>query len=209
MGCSVRSSVTDPVLRVGVRFTRRTASQIIGRLLLSGVSVAFIVIGAADPASFGGILFLLLGVVGVAMFTSSTIAMTGTVLARRPVLEVDDEGVRRPGTRPFRAERLLRWDDLAAVCAWSQGIPAGRGQHHYLTFLPRGDADQPPAGAEILAVKVRGLPGVPEPRWSMEIGPGWDTPVEEVVTAVRRHRDVPCVDRRDAVRRTPYKGLGR
>ena len=186
-----------------MRPTRRTASQIVGRLLLSCVSVAFIVIGAADPASFGGVLFLPLGVVGVAMFAGSTIALIGTVLAKRSVLELDDEGVRRPGARSFRAERLLRWDDLAAVCAWSQGIPAGRGHHHYLTFLPRGDDTGHPApGTEILAIKVKGLPGVPEPRWSIQIEPGWDTTVEQVVAAVRRQRDVPCVDRRDGARRT-------
>jgi hypothetical protein len=189
-------------MRVRMRFTRRTAGQLAGRLLLSCVSVAFIVVGAADPASFGGVLFLLLGVAGVAMFATGAIAMIGTVLAGRPVLEIDDEGVRRPGAGPFRAERLLRWDELAAVCAWSQGIPAGRGHHHYLTFLPRGEADHPPPGAEILAIKVKGLPGVPEPRWSIQVGSGWDTAVENVVAAVRRYTDVPCVDRRDGVRRT-------
>jgi hypothetical protein len=126
------------------------------------------------------------------------------------VLEIDDEGVRRPAGWPRRTSRLLRWDDLAAVCAWSQGVE-GRHHVHHLTFLPRGDADHamsfqppdggpPPPGAEILAIKVRGVPGVPEPRWSFPVGVSWDRTVEEVVAAVRRHRDVPFADRRDGAR---------
>jgi hypothetical protein len=203
MGCSVRSSADAlTAVRVRLRFTRRTATPIIGRLLLSGVSVAFIVGGAADPASFGGVLFLVLGAAGILLFTGSTLALAGNVLARRPVLEIDDDGIRRPGGWPRRASHLLAWDDLAAVCAWSQGIQ-GRHHLHHLTFLPRGDADKPPSGAEILAIKVKGVPGVPEPRWSFPVG-AWDRTVEDIVAAVRRHRDVPFADRRDG-KRSPRK----
>jgi hypothetical protein len=97
-------------------------AQVVGRLLLTGVSVTFIVGGAADPVSFGGVLFLLLGVAGVALFGSDALVLTGNLVARRPVLEIDDEGIRRPAGWPRRASKLLRWDDLAAVGAWSQGI---------------------------------------------------------------------------------------
>jgi hypothetical protein len=185
---------------VRLRRTRRTAAQIIGRLLLTGVSVLFAGGGASAPASFGGVLFLLLGAAGVAMFGGSALAMTGNLLARRPVLEIGDEGVRRPAGWPRRTGRLLRWDDLAAVCAWSQGVAGGRHHQHHLTFLPRGEADRPAAGAEILAIKVKDMPGVPDPRWSIPVTEAWDHTVGDVISAVHRHRPgIPFVDRRDPV----------
>lgn len=210
MGCSVRSNAADPdtagAVRVRLRFTPRTATQVIGRLLLTGVSVTFIVGGASDPASVGGVLFLLLGAAGVALFGSSAVTMIGNLAGRRPVLEIDDPGVRRPAGWPRRASRLLRWDDLAGVCAWSQGIPGTRGHHHHLTFLPRGAAGRPAPGAEILAIKVNGVPGAPEPRWSIPVTAAWDRTVEDVVAAVHRHRPgLPFADRRDAAARSPRR----
>jgi hypothetical protein len=169
-------------------------AQAIGRLVLAGVSVTFIVGGVADPASFGGALFLLLGLAGVALFGSDALVLTGNLVARQPILEINDEGIRRPAGWPRRASRLLRWDDLAAVGAWSQGIPAGRGHRQYLVFLLQGN--QAAAGAEILAIKMTGVPGVAEPRWSIPVSDAWDRSVEEVVSAVRRHRVVPFADRR-------------
>lgn len=184
-------------LRVRLRPTGRTVLQIAGRVLLCGVSAAFIVGGLAHPASVGGVLFLLLGAVGVVLFAGGALTMIGNLAAGRPVLEISAEGVRRPAGWPRRGGRVLPWDDLAAVCAWSQGIPSGRGHQHHLTFLPRGEADRPAPGAEILAIKVRGLPGVADPRWSLSVTPAWDASIDDVVAAVRRHRDVPCRDRRD------------
>jgi hypothetical protein len=143
----------------------------------------------------------------VALFAGRTLAITVNLLARRPLLEIGEEGVRRPAGWPRRTSLLLRWDDLAGVCAWSEGLPAGRGQCHHLTFLPRGDAAQPDLGAEILAIKVRGVPGRPDPRWSFPVTAAWDRPVEDVVAAVRRHRaDLPCVDRRDFAGTGPLSG---
>jgi hypothetical protein len=188
-------SSADPVL-VRLRPTRRAVAQATGRVLLTAVSALFIVGGAADPASFGGVLFLVLGAAGVALFGGGALVITGGLVARRPVLEIDDEGVRRPAGWPRRTGRLLRWDDLAAVGAWSQGIPAGRGHRQYLTFLPRGQAAHPAPGAEILAIKMAGVPGVAEPRWSIPVTEAWDRSVDDVVTAVRRHRTVPFADRR-------------
>jgi hypothetical protein len=156
-------------------------AEAVGRLALTGVSATFIVGGTADPASFGGALFLLLGVAGVALFGGATLVLAGNLAGRRPILEIDDEGIRRPAGWPRRASRLLRWDDLAAVVAWSQGIPAGRGHHQHLVFLPKGDP---------------GIPGIAEPRWSIPVSAAWDRSVEDVVRAVRRHRAVPFADRR-------------
>ncbi|HEU5158079.1 MAG TPA: hypothetical protein VFU43_13870 [Streptosporangiaceae bacterium] len=189
-------SEPEPPWRVRLRPTPRLVAQAIGRLLLTAVSALFIVGGAADPASFGGVLFLLLGVAGVAMFGSGALALLGGLVAGRPVLEIDDEGIRRPAGWPLRTSRLLRWDELAAVGAWSQGIPAGRGHRQYLVFLPRGETDHPAAGAEIMAVKMTGVPGVAEPRWSIPVSEAWDRSVDDVVSAVRRHRRVPFADRR-------------
>jgi hypothetical protein len=181
---------------VRLRPTRRVIAQTVGRLVLTAVCVAFIVGGAADPASFGGALFLLLGAAGVALFGSDALVLTGNLVARRPVLEIDDEGIRRPAGWPLRASRLLRWDELAAVGAWSQGLSTGRGHREYLMFLPRGEAARPASGGEILAIKMTGVPGVAEPRWSIPVSDAWDRSVEDVVSAVRRHRDVPFADRR-------------
>jgi hypothetical protein len=186
------------LVEVRLRLTRRTATQIAGRLLLTVVSALFVVGGASDPASFGGVLFLLLGAAGVAMFAGGALAMTGNLLAGRPVLEIGAAGVRRPAGWPRRSGRLLRWDDLAGVCAWSQGVPHGRHHEHQLTFLPRGRVEAPAAGAEILAIKVTGVPGVPDPRWSIPVTAAWDRTVDDVVAAVHSHRaDVPFADRRD------------
>jgi hypothetical protein len=191
------ASQAGPV-RVRLRATPRTVAQLAGRLLLTGVSALFIVGGAADPASFGGVLFLLLGAAGVALFGSGALVMTGHLAAMRPVLVIDDQGVRRPAgwPRPRRADGLLRWEELVAMGAWSQGIPTGRGHRQYLAFLPRGAAGHAAGGAEILAIKMAGVPGVAEPRWSIPISAGWDRGVEDIVAAVHRHRAVPFADRR-------------
>lgn len=166
-------------------------AQLGGRALLAAVSAAFVAGGAADPASFGGVLFLLLGAAGLALFGAGTVATAGQLLAGRPVLEIDDEGIHRPAAWP-RTRRLLRWDDLAAVALWRQGVPAGRSHREYLAFIPRGAV----AGTEIAAIRPAAVPGIAPPQWSIPVSDAWDRPVDDVVAAVRRHRAVPFADRR-------------
>jgi hypothetical protein len=176
---------------VRLRPTRRTLAQLAGRALLAAVAAAFVAGGAADPASVGGVLFLVLGVAGLALFGGGAVALAGHLLARRPLLEIDDDGVHRPAAWP-RSRRLLRWDDLAAVALWRQGVPAGRSHREFLTFIPRRAL----AGTEIAAIGPAAVPAIAPPQWSLPVSAAWDHPVDEVVAAVRRHRDVPFADRR-------------
>jgi hypothetical protein len=207
-------------LEVRLRATAPGVRGFLTALITAVTSALFVVGGAAHPATFGGVLFILLGVAGLALCAAGALVFLGQATGRRPVLELDDQGVRVPAVWPRsrRADRVLPWPDLAAVCAWSQGPPSGsRGGSdfpHHLAFLPAagspatsaaispatgGEGRTPPEnGAELLAVKVADVACVPTLRWAVPVRPGWDTTVEEVAKAVRNHRaDVPFIDRRD------------
>jgi hypothetical protein len=196
-------------LKVRRRATAPGVRKIMTAVITAVTSVLFVVGGSAHPTGFGGILFILLGVAGLALCAAGALVFAGQATGRRPVLELDDQGIRVPAVWPRsrRADRVLPWSELAAVCAWSQGPPSGgRGTvfPHHLAFLPaaEGDGRTPPEnGAELLAIKVTGVACVPTLRWSVAVRPGWDTTVEEIAKAVQEHRDdVPFVDRRDLPR---------
>jgi hypothetical protein len=186
--------------------------QILTVVITAATSVLFIMGGSAHPSGFGGILFIVLGVAGLALCAAVALVFAGQVTGRRPVLKLDDQGIRVPAVWPrsSRADRMLPWSELAAVCAWTQGPPSGGRSGtvfpHHLAFLPRPDpADAggagptpPENGAELLAIKVTDVVCVPTLRWAVPVRPGWDTTVEQIAKAVQdRHGDVPFIDRRD------------
>ena len=159
---------------------------------------------AAVPAlpAVGAVLYLLVGVAGVLLCTAGLAATAGRLLARRPVLELDERGVHLPTPWPWpRArDRSLGWTDLAAVVLWSSPVPRGRrALVEHLAFLPTSDGAeriQPPPSAELLALSAGDLPGVPTTHWSIQISPGWDPGVDEILAEVRR-RELPATDLRD------------
>ncbi|MDN3352698.1 hypothetical protein [Actinomadura sp. DC4] len=162
----------------------------------------------AVPAlpGIGAVLYLLVGVAGIVLCAAGLTATAGRLLARRPVLELDDRGVRLPAPWPWpRArDRSLGWTDLAAVVLWSTPVPRGRrALEDHLAFLPTSDgADRlgPPPSAELLALSSGDLPGVPTAHWSIPISPGWDPGVEEILAEIRR-RALPATDLRERPRR--------
>jgi len=176
------------------------SGQAVGVLILLFCSAMFVVGGLADPASAGGVVFLVLGITGVAAFGSVLVVVVGHLLGRRPLLVLDGEGVRVPAKWPFprSRDRFLPWAEVASVCAWTDGVPGGRGLAHRLAFLPTEDSPHSRAtsGAEMLRVKTQGLPGVPVLRWNIAVLDGWTVPQDEVIKTIRALSDAPFEDRR-------------
>ncbi len=187
-------------VRVGARFPK--VQKIVAGVILAFASAMFVVGGAFHPASFGGVLFLLLGIGGLALCLGTALLAVGTMVSGRPALVLDDAGVTVPAPWPLPRgrDRALAWADLAAVCAWAQGPPEGRRGAElgrlYLSFLPPGDGMD--SGAELLATKITGTGARATLRWTVRIRPSWDATVEEIIAAAKRHHpEITVVDRRE------------
>ena len=171
-------------------------------VIMTFASAMFVVGGVADPASVGGVLFLALGGAGLLLCVGTAAVAAGGVLSRRPVLILEDSGVRVPPLWPLPRgrDRVLAWSEVAAVCAWIQGPPSDKKAaalgRLYLSFLPSGEGVDP--GAELLATKVTGLGCRATLRWTTRVSPGWTSTVEEVVAEVAEHRaEAAFVDKRE------------
>jgi hypothetical protein len=168
-------------------------------LVLLAFSAVFTVTAVPALPGVGAVLYLVIGVAGVLLCLAGLVTMAGRLLARRPVLEIDERGVRLPAPWPWpRArDRSLGWADLAAVVVWSRPVPRGRrGVVDRLAFLPvRDDADGAPPSPELLALGLDDLPGVATGRWAVAVSPGWDPGVDDVLAEVRR-RELPAADLR-------------
>ena len=165
-------------------------------LVLLAFSAIFTVTALPALPGVGAVLYLLVGAAGVLLCAGALVAMAGRLLARRPVLEIDDRGVRLPAPWPWpRArDRTLGWADLAAVVVWSRPVPRGRrGVVDRLAFLPVRDGAPP--SPELLALGLDDLPGVATGRWALTVSPGWSPGVDDVLAEVRR-RDRPAADLR-------------
>ncbi|GAA3230863.1 hypothetical protein [Actinocorallia longicatena] len=191
--------MAEPV-EVRLRPSFQGSGQALGVVTLVVCSALFVVGGLYDPSSVGGVLFITLGLIGVIGFGGVLVVVVGHLLGRRPLLVLDDEGVSVPAKWPLprSRDRRLPWADVASVCAWSQGVPTGKGLAHQLAFLPReGSAEsRHSSGAEMLMIKVQGLPGVPVLRWSVRTLPGWTVKPDDVFKAVKARTDAPFEDRR-------------
>ncbi len=196
------------ITAVRLRLDLAAISRLTAGTILAAMSVLFVIGGAAHPTGVGGILFITLGAVGCIVFSTVLLLWVGHVVSRRPLLELTPEGVGRPSRWPLPRSRdaLLPWDELASVCAWSQGGGTHRGYQYYLAFLAAGESERPAPGAEILAIKVAGLPGVPAMRWSIPVTAGWNTTVEDLTAELKRYRDdLPFADRREGLKRKKPK----
>lgn len=162
-------------------------------------SAVFAVAAVPSLPRAGAVLYLLVGVAGVLLCGVGLATAAGRLLARRPVLELDEDGVRLPAPWPWprTRDRVLDWTDLASAVVWHTPSPRGRAVTG-LAFLPTTAAAErigPPPSAEILALGLDDVPGVASARWATRIQPGWDTDAERILAEVRRH-GLPAVDAR-------------
>jgi membrane protease YdiL (CAAX protease family) len=168
-------------------------------LVLLAFSVVFTATAVPALPGLGAVLYLIVGVAGVLLCAAVLLTAAGRFLGRRPVLELDAHGVRLPAPWPLpRArDRCARWADVAAVVLWSSPAPHGRrALTDQLAFLPApGSAGPAAPSAELLALHLDDLPGLPSTRWAIRLHPGWDADPEEILAEVRR-RGLPAVDAR-------------
>lgn len=169
--------------------------------MLVAFSVVFAAAAVPDLPGAGALLFLAVGVAGILVFAGILVSLTGQLAGGRPVLELDDRGVRLPAPWPWsRArDRFLPWPEVAAAVVWDRPVQRGRrGVTDHLAFLPTpGHAERtgPPPSPELVALRLDGLPGVTTTRWSIPVLPGWDIEVDEVIDAIRG-RGLPTADAR-------------
>jgi hypothetical protein len=168
-------------------------------LVLLAFSLVFAVTAVPALPGVGAVVYLLVGVAGVLLCAAALLTMGGRLVTHRPVLELDEQGVRLPAPWPWsRArDRFVRWADLASVVVWSSPVPRGRrGLADHLAFLPaHDDAGRTPPSAELLALGLDDLPGVATAHWAVAVSPGWDPGVDEVLAELRR-RELPAADLR-------------
>ncbi len=185
------------------RVTWRGVWRLVAFVILFVASLGFIAGGAVRGAGVGSVTFMVLGVAGLVLFGAGLLVSAGGMLARRPVLELDAAGVRRPARWPLpRASgRALPWDEVAAITALRRGVAgARRGEQDYLVFLPSPELAEMARTSRrpaLVALTMRDVPStaaaVP---WCFAVEPGWDATLPQIVKEARRRRRVPVIDRR-------------
>ncbi|WP_243718701.1 hypothetical protein [Actinomadura sp. KC06] len=185
------------------RVTWRGMWRLIAFLIMFLASVAFIAGGAMRGAGAASVTIMILGVAGLGLFGAGLLASAGGMLARRPVLEFDGGGVRRPARWPLprRAGRALPWPDVAAIAALRRGAAGTRrGELDYLVFLPSPELAEMARTSErprLVALTLRDVPSTAEAvPWSFAVHSDWDATLPQIVKQARRYRQVPVIDRR-------------
>ncbi|MFF0524583.1 hypothetical protein ACFYTC_38325 [Actinomadura nitritigenes] len=195
--------VPGEVFAVRDRVTWRAVWRLAAFLILFVASIGFVTGGVIRGAGVGSVTFMVIGVAGFLLFGAGLAVSLGGLVARRPVLELDASGVRRPARWPLprRAGRLLPWDDVAAITALRRGVPGTRrGEQDYVVFLPTQELAEMARTSDrpvLVALTMRDVPAtaaaVP---WCFAVGPGWDAALPKIVKEARRRRRVPVIDRR-------------
>jgi hypothetical protein len=189
------------VFAVRNRVTWAGARLAVALVILFLASVAFAAGAVMRGPAVGSVVFLLLGAAGIALFGAGLTVSAGGMLARRPVLEMDGGGVRRPARWPLprRGEQVLAWADVAAIAAVRRVTSRGREQD-YIVFLPTAELAELARTAErprLVALTLRDVPATAEAAaWCFAVEPGWDAPLPRVVEEAGRRRAVPLIDRR-------------
>ncbi|MFI6517357.1 hypothetical protein ACIBF1_17505 [Spirillospora sp. NPDC050679] len=191
------------VFQVRGKPTWRAAGQVLACLILVLASVGFVGGGVMRGMGLGSVLFAVLGAVGIVLFGAGLLVSAGALVARRPVLELDAEGVRRPARWPLprRADRTLPWPEVTALAALRRGVHGSRrGEQDYLVFLPSPELAELARTAErpqLVALTLTDVPAtaaaVP---WCVPVDGSWDASLPEIVRQARRRKEVPVIDRR-------------
>lgn len=199
-----RDRAAAEAFAVRVRVTWRGVWRAVAFLILFLASAAFVAGGATRGADAAGVAVMVLGVAGLGLFGAGLLVSAGAMLSRRPVLELDAGGVRRPARWPLprRSGRTLPWDDVAAITALRRGVGGTRrGEQDYLVFLPTPELAEMARTSErapLVALTMRDVPAteaaVP---WCFAVEAGWDATLPEIVKQARRRRRVPVIDRRN------------
>ncbi|MGP4023948.1 hypothetical protein [Actinomadura sp. 3N407] len=191
------------VFAVRVRATWRAIWQLLATLILFLASAGFVAGGVTGGASVGGVMFTVLGFAGLALFGTGLFMSAGGMLARRPVLELNGDGVRRPPRWPLPrgAGRTLPWADVAAITALRRGVGGTRrGEQDYIVFLPTAELAElarTSGRPRLVALTMRDVPATAEAvRWCFAVEQGWDATLPQIVKEARRRRRVPVIDRR-------------
>ncbi|REE95908.1 hypothetical protein [Thermomonospora umbrina] len=190
------------MLAVRLRPSWYQAGRVVSPLIAFGASAAFVV-GGLRGGGWAAAGFVILGVLGGAFFGGGAVLAAGALLSRRPLLEVDDEGVRRPAPwpRPRRRDRFLPWSDVAGLCLISRSVAArGSRVRDHLLFLSDPeivDHARTAPRPHLVALVLADLPGARHAPWVLISEPDWDVPLKAIVAEVARH-DVDVIDRRRA-----------
>ncbi|TDC58315.1 hypothetical protein E1281_01805 [Actinomadura sp. KC345] len=186
-----------------VRWTWRGVWQLTAHLILFAASAGFVAGGVMGGAGIGGVMFTVLGFAGLVLFGIGLVMSAGGMVARRPVLELDADGVRRPARWPLprKAGRTLPWAEVAAIAALRRGVGGTRkGEMDYLVFLPTKELAELARTSErpgLVALTMRDVPAtaaaVP---WCFAVEQGWDAALPRIVKEARARRRVPVIDRR-------------
>ncbi|XRQ11977.1 hypothetical protein ACN3XK_14130 [Actinomadura welshii] len=192
-----------PAFAVRVRPTWRDVWQLAATLILLAASAGFVAGGVTDGAGVGGVAFTVLGAAGLALFGTGLFVSAGGMLARRPVLELDGDGVRRPPRWPLprRSGRTLPWADVAAIAALRRGVDGTRrGELDYVVFLRTPELAEMARTWErprLVALTMRDVPATAEAvPWCFAVERGWDATLPQIVKEARARRRVPVIDRR-------------
>ncbi|TDC87230.1 hypothetical protein [Actinomadura sp. 7K507] len=202
-GIETGAAGAGPAFAVRVRVTWRGVWQLIATLILFLASAGFVAGGVMGGTSVGGVMFTVLGFTGLVLFGTGLFMAAGGTIARRPVLELDADGVRRPARWPLprKAGRKLPWADVAAITALRRGVGGTRrGEQDYIVFLPTRELAELARTSErprLVALTMRDVPAtaaaVP---WCFAVEHGWDATLPQVVKEARARRRVPVIDRR-------------
>ncbi|MFC9972563.1 hypothetical protein ACFVH6_16920 [Spirillospora sp. NPDC127200] len=198
-----RAAAPEAAFQVRGKPTWRAAGQMLACLILVLASVGFVSGGVMRGMGLGSVLFGVLGAAGIVLFGAGLLVSAGALVARRPVLELDAEGVRRPARWPLprRADRTLPWPEVTALAALRRGVHGSRrGEQDYLVFLPSPELAELARTAErpqLVALTLTDVPAtaaaVP---WCVPVDASWDASLPEIVRQARRRKEVPVIDRR-------------
>ncbi|MFF5263165.1 hypothetical protein ACFY4C_29905 [Actinomadura viridis] len=186
-----------------VRTTWRGSGQVVALLVLVLASAGFVASGLLSGSGTAGMVFAVLGALGLALFGAGLLGAAGRLLGRRPALELTAEGVVRPARWPLprRGDRLLPWSRVVAMTAVRRGVQGTRrGVQDYLVFLPSDELVEMARTAERPRLIALTLPDVPATReaadWCFAVEPDWDASLKEIVVQARRRHEIPVIDRR-------------
>lgn len=196
-----RRPAVAAALTVRVRPSWHWAGRVVSSLIICLAAGAFVV-GGARGDGLVDYVFLAVGVLGAVFFGAGALLSAGRLLSRRPVLELDADGVRRPAAwpRPRSRDRVLPWSQIAAVCLVSRGVAARSGQarDHLLFLTDPQDAEHARTAdkPQLVAFTLTDLPaGERHAPWLLVCDPDWDVPLKRIVAKARAH-GVPVIDRR-------------